>query len=648
MAYDYTRYVNTDNGVSGDGTQNYEDSTIHSAYVGLSSWESSEQGTPTSGQSMIVYCCGTVADSSCYITGWASGVLLTVMGNRGDANGFYDASDDSWSTSHYRISGGNNVGIDVRVHNTIIDGVQLENNSSVYDAFSMGRDGVVLQNSRVRNDNASTSACACNSPTSTYLVSGSYLNNIILGSGGAGIRTGANGAAPRTTNIYNNTIYNCYNGVVIGRDDVDLTVNIYNNAFYSISNVEVGTASLTTVNADYNAGEQSATYSTTNGVQLSATLSDDFVDPLTTSAADVYPVSTGALVGAGIGSGADSNVPTTDLFGDARSSTAPTIGAFEYTAAAGSAVGSAAGTSTATAVGASTATAAGTAAGTGAVSGVGRSTARADGSATGLATAAGVALAVAVAVGSVTATSTASATGLSTAVAAATAAGTGAASGVGRSTAVADGAAAGTSTATAVGAGGGSADGTAAGTSTATAVGHSTAVADGAAAGTSTATAVGSGGGAADGTAASTSTATAVGRATAAADAVSAGTGTATAVGRSTAAADGTAAGTSTAPAVGSGTAAGTGTGTAAGTGAAAAVGASTAAATGTAAGTGAATGVSTAAGSGWLVLGATSLEDVVAAVWAAQRTDVTGTPGSMGEWVGTKLLTFKKWIGLK
>lgn len=51
---------------------------------------------------------------------------------------------------------------------------------------------------------------------------------------------------------------------------------------------------------------------------------------------------------------------------------------------------------------------------------------------------------------------------------------------------------------------------------------------------------------------------------------------------------------------------------------------------------------------SGWLVLGASSLDDVVAAVWAAQVADHDSVSGSFGERVGKKLLSLAQFLGLK
>lgn len=48
------------------------------------------------------------------------------------------------------------------------------------------------------------------------------------------------------------------------------------------------------------------------------------------------------------------------------------------------------------------------------------------------------------------------------------------------------------------------------------------------------------------------------------------------------------------------------------------------------------------------VIIGASSLDDVVKAVWEANKTPHGDTPGSMGEWVAKKILTFKQWIGLK
>lgn len=345
-----TRYVNTGNGASGDGTTNETDSSADSAYVSLSAAEAgcqaenfTEFGSPgagiiPAGDTLYIECCGSAADTTALTWGgFTINGNVVIRGNRGETDGFYDGNG-VWSTSHYRLDQGSSfLSLILPDPNVTIDGLQIacSKNSGSASAIDCQDENLNVTNCRIHGSGKNSHGLYFN--VSTVLTYGSATNNIIFDAR-SGIRGGATGAAAKTFNWYNNTIFDCTDGIGSGIDDADLTYNIKNNCIYNITTTANVIASYTTatVTDDYNAYDGSGSPpGATNDQDMTSTVTDDMTDPenATMLSRDVTPLVGGVLDANGLGNSSDSNVPTTDLLGVSRSSTAPTIGAFEYVAA---------------------------------------------------------------------------------------------------------------------------------------------------------------------------------------------------------------------------------------------------------------------------------------------------------------------------
>ncbi|SFK74535.1 hypothetical protein SAMN05216302_101438 [Nitrosomonas aestuarii] len=343
----YYRYVDTASS-GGDGTTR-EHSGATAAYASLSACLAAEATTLS--DHIVIRCAGSADDAvAASITGWTPGAYtITIAGDRGeddssgggdngsgfDNDGFYDGNF-SFSDSHYALKQSSDFTLlSVTEENVIIDGIQVHAGKASSGAIgiSAGYSDTIVKNCRV----------GCPSGTA-ILVSGSSFrsypqeisNNIVYSGGNTGIFLArATNAADKTTNVYNNTIYDCGTGVDLSSsDNTGDTWNIKNNVVFNCITEYAGLNSTnSTINATHNAGEGSAPAGhDSNWITLNATLTDDLTDPENASgesADDLRPVASGNLDGAGIGNSTDSNSPTVDIIGNSRDGSAPSIGAFE-------------------------------------------------------------------------------------------------------------------------------------------------------------------------------------------------------------------------------------------------------------------------------------------------------------------------------
>lgn len=326
-----TYYVDTASS-GGDGTtRNHSGSTA--AFATLVAAEAALQSTINVGDEIIIKCAGSTAETAgTVISGWTINGALTVMADDAatDNDGFYDG-DLAWSTSHWRVDTSTSfAGISINEANVTLDGLQLRTTrAGGIHGVEVADGGVVIKNCRLTAPTASGRGIVGN--IGTFRTEFTAYNNIIFDCGTAGILFGGSGTVVKTQRAYNNTIFGCGVAISYAKDDADLTYDFYNNVLYN-NTTNIDTApSLSAWNHDYNAIDE-ATNSETNGVALTTTVTDDMTDPEngTLQSADVTPITGSGLISTGVGSGTDSNVPTTDILGVSRSSSAPTIGAFEF------------------------------------------------------------------------------------------------------------------------------------------------------------------------------------------------------------------------------------------------------------------------------------------------------------------------------
>lgn len=341
----YTYYVNTASS-GGDGTTNNTSGST-AAFQWLRTALSTLAGVHGAGDTVIIECCGTTQETSrAVVDGFHALDQLIIRGNRAHAAGFYDGTL-LWSANHYRLNhqsawGDFNI-LQVKDPNVTIDGLQLmhNRNSGVAIEFTSNCQGSVIRNCRIRSLYLNSHTIWVN-PASFETRNITIENNIIMGPGGIpGIYYGTNSAngAGVHARINHNIILNCSTGISVYGSGGD-TVDVKNNAVFdcstdiSLAGSLTGTVTSTNNCTDDGSGSNPQT-------PLSGSWLNEYVDPQNATAAsrDFEPVSGGNIDGNGQGSATDGNLPTTDLLGNARSTTAPTIGALEITAVAPQATG---------------------------------------------------------------------------------------------------------------------------------------------------------------------------------------------------------------------------------------------------------------------------------------------------------------------
>jgi len=322
-----TRYVNTASTAGGDGTTNAT-AGANRAYASLSEAETAEQKDLVSAdEALIIECCGSTPDTTVLINGFTTDATrnITIRGNRSDPTGFNTSG--VYSNSFYAIEGSSTTLPFQCLDNYVtLDGVQI----AIRGSSDTGIVSVSSSNTTfaLRNNillSATTGLISSNAAVQINADGSIVENNIIYCTGSPGVYHGLSVNNDITSGrIYNNTIYGWNRGITNSSSQSD---DIKNNVLFdNIDDIFPGIGSPT---IDYNASDD---LDGTNAVDISpgATEADDwddcFVDYLN---GDLRPKGASVLVAAGIGSGTDANVPTTDIIGASRSSTTPTIGAFE-------------------------------------------------------------------------------------------------------------------------------------------------------------------------------------------------------------------------------------------------------------------------------------------------------------------------------
>lgn len=348
---DTTRYVNTASTAGGDGTTNAT-SGANRAYASLSEWESAEQGTVGAGDRHIVECSGTAADTTAVaIAGWTinDADSLIIRGNRGDSAGFYDGNFE-YSTSHYRIEPSTtDHALHIDTQNVLVDGIQLLQFDANFEYALFferpsGADVFTVQNCRLRGQTGGPNGIM------SIIIAGDnsvvvVRNNIVDGGGssdsqGIDIETRAFTENLELT-VANNSVFRAgRNGIRWeAADNTDGgTVNFHNNAVAGSADADYeqinGTAF--TVNLTHNASDDvfgTSAQDMSPGTPESTEWEDHWTDPNASAGSiDLTVVSGGALDGNGTTGG---KIPTTDILGNTRDGTSPSIGAFEVAAGGG-------------------------------------------------------------------------------------------------------------------------------------------------------------------------------------------------------------------------------------------------------------------------------------------------------------------------
>jgi hypothetical protein len=343
-----TKYVNTAGTV---GTQ--DGSTVTSGNSGTAAFATMDQfidwlvaNDATISDSYICECSGSAADTvAVAVTGLtvASSRTITIRGNRGESDGFYDG-DALISTSHYRlaITTSSNC-ITVSENDLTIDGIQF--NHTPGDSFrscvtpSTNVNGLIVQKCRFRNAGNSRSAIGNNGSAGSYGSSPTvtYRNNLSVAFNSPDVDIFVSNFNTPTINLYNNTFYRGASGNAIKVDTNGgsgaAVANIKNNICANTGAAPFSVAGNWTANYDTN-GTDTGAIGTTNEVDLqpgSDDLDDLFTARGTGTGADFTLINGGAAHDAGISSG----MPTDDIRDEARTGSYD-LGCFEIQAAGGS------------------------------------------------------------------------------------------------------------------------------------------------------------------------------------------------------------------------------------------------------------------------------------------------------------------------
>lgn len=361
---DTIRYVNTGSTAGGDGTTNNTTGATR-AYASLSEAESSEQGTISSGDRLLIYCDGSTMDSTVVdIAGWTINGELHIIQN--------NSSYDGTAGSGYGIKGAdsNNGVIDIDEANVTIDGleVHMESTGSQYTHYnqacikpSSNATDVVIKN------------CVLWTDDNSHLTKGVYVdqaecsplveNCVAYGFAQAGFygKTDFFPYSTQTWTITNCSVYNCGSGDGYGgnigagigatTESGDLlTMNIYHCLIHAHASATApiaetgGDSFANTFGGDYNITNTADTTpggndltSRTWTTSASPGAGDWVIVENVTAGSEDFKLKTSAENDAEGGGNSGTTYTTTDIVGTTRPSTDIDIGAFQISTASGGA-----------------------------------------------------------------------------------------------------------------------------------------------------------------------------------------------------------------------------------------------------------------------------------------------------------------------
>lgn len=334
------RYINRGSTAGGDGTTNNTTGATR-AYASMSEWEAAEQAILT--EDHIVYCSkgsGGTDTTDLSIAGWTTYAdkRIIIEGHPSSGSGRYTGTSN-WSTSHYIKYSSTNFGAGITISESyvIITGLQFQTASTSFYALYKNGIDVIVEKCRFSLGFDNGSGIRQNTGNGFIVRNNIFTCTSILPYSSINIDNASSGHK-----IYNNTING---GGGSGSSPFGIYINsastgstdCKNNAIFNIATTGYdiqGTQYLNTL--DYNAGDDSDVYGTTNGQNLGNTTTG-WNNAFTSYSTGVYTIknTSSVLYNNGIGNDSDGYVPLDDINDNPRNTDNTGIGAFAYSTETG-------------------------------------------------------------------------------------------------------------------------------------------------------------------------------------------------------------------------------------------------------------------------------------------------------------------------
>lgn len=321
-----TRFVNTASTAGGDGTTNAT-TGANRAYASLSEWEAAEQtDLVAAGDVAEVICSGTVDTTSVIIAGWTTGASNFILIHATD-----DKHSGVFNSNKYHLDIGTSASPHITINEDFVRVISLQFQRDSLAVSSADRTcvridsvgaGLIMVEENIFKSVASdivgvVSSVSINDSTPDY----TFKNNICYdfdGTNDVGLTGTASGPS---VDVYNNTFQNCIT-CISSRSGYLCKNNIFQDCTTDIGG---------TVNSgnDNNLTDNVSIPGANSVANSTLTFENKAADNFALSSSDTD------AIGAGIGPSSDSNVPTTDIIGTARSGTTTDIGAFMFVGVGG-------------------------------------------------------------------------------------------------------------------------------------------------------------------------------------------------------------------------------------------------------------------------------------------------------------------------
>lgn len=320
------RFVNTASTAGGDGTTNNTTGATR-AYASLNEWEAAEQTDLVSdGDIAEVICSGGLDSASLFITGWTTGASNYILIHATD-----DKHAGVFDSGKYHLDGGTAIASILEIQEDFVRffALQFQRQSIATSGVDracirtnlVGAGDIRIEDNIFKSIGLNTvgiiSAVSFDDSSPVH----TFKNNVVYDFDGTTHRGIGGLGASATIDVYNNTFINCTTGMA-SRANYLCKNNIFQDCATDIG----GTVNSSNDNNLTDNGSIPGANSVANStLTFENKASDNFA----------LVIGDTDAIGAGIGPSSDSNVPTTDIIGEARSGTTTDIGAFMFVGGGG-------------------------------------------------------------------------------------------------------------------------------------------------------------------------------------------------------------------------------------------------------------------------------------------------------------------------